>query len=323
MSLPNQHCALSRCCRALFAAIVLSITLSACSHGQGTLGPHPVEFSYWNPTAKNVFLAGDFNGWNTTANPMHRTQTGEWEAKLIVKPGRHEYKFIADGKWTRDPANVETAPDLFEGKNSVITVNPGAHQDGQAERRLISAAAYRLFEAQNFGALEKQADLFRRKKTRLRQGRWELPVFYDGVNGALYAGDDPDQWRDVWAKFDAWHRKFPQSITEPVARAHTLVGYAWNARGTGWSSEVSSEGRLLMRDRLQQARDVLDAAAKLPRRCPEWYSAMQAVALGQSWARNEYDRLFEEAVAREPTYYDYYFNKAYYLTPRCFARRGE
>jgi WD40 repeat protein len=297
---------------------------NGCTHRRQPepLGPHPVDFIYWNPSAKNVFLAGSFNGWNTTSTPMRRTQGDEWQAQITLKPGRYQYKFIADGHWLQDPAEIDSAPDLFGGKNSVVTINPAAHQDGQAERRQISAAVHRLFEAQNFSALEKQADELRRRKTRLRQGRWELQTFYDGINSANYA-DDPAKWRDAFAKLDAWHKQFPESITEPVARAHTLVGYAWNARGTGWGSEVSDENGRLMRDRLKQARDALEAAAKLPRRCPEWYSTMQNIAVGQAWKRDEYDRLFEEAVAREPGYYEYYFNKAYYLTPRWFGRGGE
>jgi WD40 repeat protein len=307
------------------ACLSLAFLANGCTHHhhEEPLGPHPVDFVYWNPSAKNVFLAGSFNGWNTTSTPMHRTQGDEWQAQVTLKPGHHEYKFIADGHWTQDPANIDSASDLFGGKNSVITVNPAAHQDGEAERRSISAAVHRLLEAQNFSALEKQADDLRQRKTRLRQGRWELQVFYDGVNGALYAGDDPAKWRDAFAKLDAWHRQYPQSITEPVARAHTLVGYGWSARGSGWSSEVSDAGWRLMNERLKQARDALEASAKLPQRCPEWYCAMQAIALGQGWKRDEYDRLFEEAVAREPSYYDYYFNKAYYLAPRWFGRSGE
>jgi hypothetical protein len=308
------------CCLALFL-----IGTGGCTHKKekATLGPQPTDFIYWNPPAKNVFLAGDFNGWNTTANPMQRGPDSEWKTQVTLKPGHHEYKFIADGHWTQDPSNADSTADLFGGRNSVITVNPAPHQDGLANRQRIASAVHRLFLEHNFSALEKQAGDLRRNKTRLPEGRWELRAFYDGLTGAGYVGDDPAKWREVFATLDAWHQLFPNSITEPVTRAHTLVDYAWQARGTGWSSEVTAEGGHLMHDRLAQARDCLETAAKLPTRCPEWYVVMQSVALGQSWKRPEVDRLFEEAVAREPTYYEYYFDKAYYLTPRWFGHRGE
>jgi WD40 repeat protein len=307
----------------LAAVVLLSIASVTCSHNAQPPGPRPVEFAYWNPSAKEVFLAGSFNGWNTTSAPMHRGQHGDWSAVVALKPGHHQYKFIADGHWTQDPANADSAADLSGGENSVLTVNPGVHQDGLAERKRISAAVHRLFEAQNFTALEKQASELRTKKTRLPQGRWELSTFYEGLNETDYDGGNQTKWADAFAKFDAWHQQYPKSITEPVARAHSLIGYAWQARGSGWSTEVSSEGGHLMDERLKQARAVLDTAAKLPERCPEWYAAMQIVALGQEWSRHDYDQLFNEAVAREPTYYEYYFNKSYFLVPRWYGRRGE
>jgi WD40 repeat protein len=308
-----------------FVLFSFIVCLTGCSHPRRhePVGPHPVEFVYWNPTAQQVFLAGDFNGWNTTANPMHQANNKEWLAEITLKPGRHQYKFIADGHWTQDPANRDSAPDLFGGKNSVLIVNPGAHPDGQSERKRISADAHRMLEEQDFAGIEKRAAKLRHDKVRLRQGRWELQPFYEGLNLSDYLGSDEANWRDALAKLDAWHSQFPSSITEPVVRAHVLVGYAWKARGTGWASEVSNEGWDLMHDRLKQARESLDAAAKLPGRCPEWYSAMQSVALGQGWNRVEYEKLFQEAVAHEPSYYDYFFNKAYYLTPRWFGNTGE
>ncbi|MBV9008130.1 MAG: glycogen-binding domain-containing protein [Verrucomicrobia bacterium] len=309
--------------RSSISFVLALIVAAGCARHHKAAGPHLVEFSYWNASAQHVFLAGDFNSWNTTSTPMARAPGDLWKVALTVQPGHHQYKFIADGHWTSDPANTDTAPDLFGGYNSVLTVNPAPDQDGQAERKSVSAAAQRLVEAKDFAAIEKEANELRRGKVRLRQGRWKLLSFYAGLNQANYAGDDQQKWRDALTNFDEWHRRFPDSITEPVARAETLVGFAWKSRGTGWSSEVSDQGWQGMRERLKQARDVLEAGGKLPQRCPEWYSAMHAVALGQGWSRKEYDQLFEEAVAREPSYYQYYFNKAYYLTPRWFGRNGE
>jgi 1,4-alpha-glucan branching enzyme len=36
-----------------------------------------VEFRYYHPTARNVYLVGDFNGWENTATPMQRAGSGE------------------------------------------------------------------------------------------------------------------------------------------------------------------------------------------------------------------------------------------------------
>jgi 1,4-alpha-glucan branching enzyme len=53
---------------------------------------------------KKVFLAGDFNNWSPNAYLMKK-ENGEWTFTVHLSPGKHLYKFVADGKWMRDPAN--------------------------------------------------------------------------------------------------------------------------------------------------------------------------------------------------------------------------
>jgi 1,4-alpha-glucan branching enzyme len=81
-------------------------------------------FSYRDGTAKNVSVAGDFNQWNATANPMQKDSSGVWTASIPLKPGKYQYKFIVDNNWKQDPRNPDTADDTFGGKNSVKTIGP-------------------------------------------------------------------------------------------------------------------------------------------------------------------------------------------------------
>lgn len=60
------------------------------------------------PQAKDVFLAGTFNNWNTRSMPMTRTTTGEWVRTLDLAPGRYEYKFMIDGLWCCEPGCDKT-----------------------------------------------------------------------------------------------------------------------------------------------------------------------------------------------------------------------
>ena len=34
---------------------------------------------------------------------MKRDVAGHWETTIALAPGRHEYKFVVDGIWKRDP----------------------------------------------------------------------------------------------------------------------------------------------------------------------------------------------------------------------------
>jgi hypothetical protein len=62
-----------------------------------------VTFTLLEPDAKQVALAGDFNGWATDAAPMKRQADGHWETTIALAPGRYQYKFIVDGHWIPDP----------------------------------------------------------------------------------------------------------------------------------------------------------------------------------------------------------------------------
>src|SRR5690349_11385988 len=49
-----------------------------------------VEFVFVAPTARNVSLVGDFNGWDATATPMRRTDgRTTWSVSVPLAAGRH------------------------------------------------------------------------------------------------------------------------------------------------------------------------------------------------------------------------------------------
>lgn len=86
-------------------------------------GPSPVALKLRAPAAKEVFVAGSFNGWQVGATPLRPAKGGEWQGELNLTPGRYEYLFVVDGTWLPDPAAREAAPNPFGGLNSVLSVN--------------------------------------------------------------------------------------------------------------------------------------------------------------------------------------------------------
>jgi len=81
-----------------------------------------VTFAVYEPTAEQVFISGAFNGWSAEATPLTREPNRDWKAKLALPPGRHEYKFVVDGKWKIDPRAHQFSPNGFGTLNSVIEV---------------------------------------------------------------------------------------------------------------------------------------------------------------------------------------------------------
>jgi Glycogen recognition site of AMP-activated protein kinase len=84
----------------------------------------PVQFVLDLPSASSVTVAGDFNDWNVEQAPMQKFAGGAWSVTIPVKPGRHEYAFVVDGKlWMADPRAPKAADNDFGKPGSVIVVN--------------------------------------------------------------------------------------------------------------------------------------------------------------------------------------------------------
>ena len=83
-----------------------------------------VRFTIFSTRIEKVCIAGDFNNWSMTADPLHDMDgTGTWTILLPLSPGRYEYKFVIDGEnWMPDPGNPEQTDDGFGGVNSLIIV---------------------------------------------------------------------------------------------------------------------------------------------------------------------------------------------------------
>jgi 1,4-alpha-glucan branching enzyme len=79
-----------------------------------------VTFAVYEPKAEQVLVSGAFNDWQGT--PLTRHANRDWKTTVALAPGRHEYKFIVDGKWKIDPRASHSTPNAFGTLNSVIEV---------------------------------------------------------------------------------------------------------------------------------------------------------------------------------------------------------
>jgi len=62
-------------------------------------GQRGVQFAVWAPNAKKVSVVGDFNNWNTAANPMEPSSSGVWET-FIPHIGQAEvYKYHVESQY--------------------------------------------------------------------------------------------------------------------------------------------------------------------------------------------------------------------------------
>ncbi|MGM0409356.1 MAG: alpha amylase N-terminal ig-like domain-containing protein [Bacillota bacterium] len=82
------------------------------------------EFDPSVDDVESVHLAGSFNDWSKSADPMtDENDDGLYTITKSLKPGEYTYKFVVNGnKWVRDPNNKKTVDDGFGGVNSVLEV---------------------------------------------------------------------------------------------------------------------------------------------------------------------------------------------------------
>ena len=110
--------------RAALAAVVMSAACAAAIADRAPLEtPGGVRFTLANAAATSVAVAGSFNEWSATANPLARS--GKlWTALVTLPPGEHLFMFIVDGKWIVPPRAEDYADDGFGSRNGVVIVRP-------------------------------------------------------------------------------------------------------------------------------------------------------------------------------------------------------
>ena len=81
-----------------------------------------IFFTVKAPEAHEVYIAGDFNGWQLDDTSRMQQEDGSWTKRMNLGLGTHHYRFVIDGKWTEDPGNPEAEVNPYGEKDSLIKV---------------------------------------------------------------------------------------------------------------------------------------------------------------------------------------------------------
>ena len=73
-------------------------------------------------SVRDVHVAGQFNGWNTSSHRLNPGPNGEYSLFVALPSGSHPYKLMVDGEWILDPANPEKTDDGTGNANSIARV---------------------------------------------------------------------------------------------------------------------------------------------------------------------------------------------------------
>ncbi|MDE3100133.1 MAG: glycoside hydrolase family 13 [Verrucomicrobiota bacterium] len=83
----------------------------------------PIKFYCIAPQASRVSLVGEFNAWQSWANPMERQPDGSWMAQVNLPHGHHQYLFLVDDEPTLDPHGHGIVRNARNERVSLIAVS--------------------------------------------------------------------------------------------------------------------------------------------------------------------------------------------------------
>jgi 1,4-alpha-glucan branching enzyme len=66
-----------------------------------------VSFEFYAPEAREVFLVGEFNNWETARTRLHRCDDGNWRVELMLPAGIYRFKFLVDSVWRCSPDHAQ------------------------------------------------------------------------------------------------------------------------------------------------------------------------------------------------------------------------
>ena len=243
-------------------------------------------------------------------------------------------KRAADQKNTpqvNEPASEEEQRRIRDSEQAYATLreNPEALPqipDNKGDELEYAADVYSgiFYEAlinRDFDLIDRAADEARESKEQTLAGVWKLERIYDGLQRPRVETSDAE-WKRHIRLLREWMDKKPDSETAPVAVAASVFKFGWHARGHGYADSVTPENRQRFFEGIILAKGLLTSITDKTS-CPMWYSLMLQIALSENWDRQAYEELWEHAVQFEPTWYEYYRQKAIYLLPKWHGEPGD
>jgi parallel beta-helix repeat protein len=170
--------------------------------------------------------------------------------------------------------------------------------------------------------LERITARLRKYQSRYPDGGWQLYYFYDGLlhgNNGFNVNKRPD----FRVALEKWAAEYPDSSTPRIALVMAHRDYAWDARGTGWASEVTPEGWKGFKEHLDTAEKWCADAESKPDKDPYLYAAWVVVAMGQCASNERIRELMDKGMEIDPACYTLYSAVCATLWPRWGGSKEE
>jgi WD40 repeat protein len=180
----------------------------------------------------------------------------------------------------------------------------------------------------DFDELEEWAERFRKQEVVIGS-RFALETFYEWL-AQLYLVSNrggvkspPDLWEMQFAFNDAWLKHKPDSVAAHIVKARTLITYAWAARGSGVAKTVGPAAAGMFQQRIEEAHEVLNRAARLSTGDAGVFSALLTVGMAQGWDRGRMELTLERGLQITKKDNQLYAAMVNYLLPRWHGKTGD
>jgi hypothetical protein len=181
-----------------------------------------------------------------------------------------------------------------------------------------------LVDARDFHALNSIEQEYRTTRARTPSGVWKLSEFHGAVHAALPEADENQRCALAAGPFlNAWAAATPSEPTPYIAAANMLVGRAWCFRGVSYADNVSGEAWKPFHENILAAEKTLSTHKSVAAKDPEFYVVMEDIYRAEGRPRAEFEKLLDEATAKEPYYYELYAHAYYYNMPQWFGGNSE
>lgn len=192
-------------------------------------------------------------------------------------------------------------------------VATAAAVDERTERDAIAAMAIDQFERRNFAALTTMTRRFVETRARTPSGGWKSTIVHYAIGRAKFDRLSFEPGGVIPAPFDTWIKQFPDAPGPYIALARAIYNHSQTFRA--WGNVPRQERRKSKAwapyfRALDAAKQLLIDNKKVASRDPEWFALMLRIAAVEAASPAALAPLFEEAVAREPLYYETYFSMA-------------
>ena len=204
-----------------------------------------------------------------------------------------------------------------QGTLAIEIVRGPEYQDDVALRAKVSE----LYKKKDFAALDVLADSLLSAKKTYWTGDWYIEDFMTELESVGPGEESKANFEKYMDVLNDWIKKYPKSPTARAALVEAWTTYAWKARGGGYAGTVTDDGWKVFGERLKKASAVVNAAKGM--HAPTLYAAEETLALGESWEKPAFNKVFDEAIKYNPDYMEIYFRKLYFLLPRWNGAEGE